>query len=141
MIGCVYPNDKLNGTIKHSNESFDEETDEIVLIRIYGKNTEILIDRQQEIRNFHLLHIYGFAPELLAIFKNGLAYEYCSGTPITKVDLYDENVWPLIARRLAEMHKKVKTNDENVEPMLWNKFDKLFELIPDKFTDPEKQAR
>lgn len=118
----------------------------MILIRIYGKNTEVLIDRQKEIANFKLLHKYGFAARLLAVFNNGISYEYSNGKPLTKLDVYDELVWRNIARRMAEMHRDITTdqlNQQNVLPesTLWTKIRSFFELIPTKYSDPIKQKR
>lgn len=122
----------------HKRTPIDDE--ETVLVRIYGKNTEIFIDRKKEIENFETLNKYGFAPKLLAAFENGLAYEFSEGTPLTKRDLHCDQVWPLIARKMAEMHKAIKPHG-TVEPMLWQKFDAFFQLMPLTFSDPVKQAR
>lgn len=112
----------------------------MILIRIYGKNTEVLIDRQKEIENFKSLHRYGFAPRLLGTFNNGLAYEYTDGKPLTKSDVYDEEIWRKIAQRMAEMHRDIKCNESN-QPVLWTKINQLFDLIPTKYSNPVKQQR
>lgn len=129
-----------NGNVDEIDSSNDGN--DMVLVRIYGKNTEVLIDRKREISNFKLLHSYGFAPKLLATFENGLVYEYWDGRPLTKQQLFEDRVWRKIARRMAEMHRNIKLpEDQCVEPMLWSKFRQLFELIPVTFSDPAKQAR
>lgn len=112
----------------------------MILIRIYGKNTEVLIDRQKEIENFKSLHKYGFAPRLLATFNNGLAYEYTDGKPLNKSDVYDEQIWRKIAQRMAEMHRDIDCNSLN-QPVLWKKINKLFDLVPTKYSNPVKQQR
>lgn len=121
----------------------------VILIRIYGKNTEVLIDRKKEIANFKLLHKYGFASQLLATFTNGLAYEYSDGKPLSKSKIYAECVWRQVAKRMAEMHRDVKCNYsenangsiESCQPILWSKIQNIFDLIPDKYADPIKQKR
>lgn len=119
----------------------------MILIRIYGKNTEVLIDRQKEIANFKSLHKYGFAPKLLATFNNGLAYEYTNGKPLSKTDIYEEEVWRRIAQRMAEMHRDIQCQpdgDESkatVQPVLWTKIYKMFDLIPAKYSDAARQQR
>lgn len=62
---------------------FHEERDtDVVLIRIYGNKTDLLIDRKAETKNICMLHRYGFAPQLYATFVNGLAYEYVPGVTL-----------------------------------------------------------
>lgn len=117
------------------------------MIRIYGENTEVLIDRHKEIENFRLLHKYGFAPNLLATFNNGLSYEYTDGKPLSKPDLFDKQIWRRIAQRMAEMHRTIPAKcdtDGTCTPsksMLWTKIRSFFDLIPAKFSDPVKQKR
>lgn len=149
LIGCIHSTaaasvPHTNGTSFNGIDEIDSSSNgnDIVLVRIYGRNTEVLIDRKREISNFKLLHSYGFAPRLLATFENGLVYEYCDGRPITKKQLFVEHVWRGIAQRMAEMHRRIEgPNDKNVEPMLWPKMRQMFELIPITFSDPTKQAR
>lgn len=116
----------------------------VLLIRIYGKNTEVLIDRRKEIANFNLLHRFGFAPKLYATFNNGLVYEYTDGKPLGKSQVYDEHIWREVARRMAEMHRDVqcdKIDGANAQPVLWTKLKRFFDLVPETFTDPVKQQR
>lgn len=147
LIGCIHSTAAANGTSSNANDvdAIDSSSDgnEVVLVRIYGNNTEVLIDRKREISNFKLLHSYGFAPKLLATFENGLVYEYCDGRPLTKQQLFVEHVWRGIARRMAEMHRCIEcpTGGEPIEPMLWSKFRQMFTLLPVTFSDPVKQAR
>lgn len=114
---------------------------DVILVRIYGKNTEVLIDRNKEIRNFKLLHSYGFAPRLLATFKNGLAYEFCSGEQLSKEKMHEENVWKLIAKRMAELHRDVKGVEKEPKPMLKTKLFEFLDLVPKTFSDSAKQKR
>lgn len=148
LIGCCMPKHNNNDEIALDDvDSLNQY--EVILIRIYGKNTEVLIDRQKEIENFKSLHKYGFAPKLLATFNNGLAYEYSNGKPLSKSDIYEEQVWRKIAQRMAEMHRDVKCNPDvdsdeltvEKQPVLWIKLRRMFELIPSKYSNLEKQQR
>lgn len=153
LIGCIHssaavsPTNGTSSSSSNANSHVDEpdasiDGNEVVLLRIYGKNTEVLIDRKREISNFKLLHSYGFAPRLLATFENGIVYEYCDGKPLTKQQLSVERVWRAIARRMAEMHRRVRCPfAETAQPMLWPKFRQLFDLCPVTFSDPAKQMR
>ena len=53
---------------------------EMVLVRVYGAKTELIIDRNAEIRNMTVLNEVGCGCELYAQFGNGLAYEFLPGT-------------------------------------------------------------
>lgn len=148
LIGCCIPKHGNNDEISLEND-VNMYHYNVILIRIYGKNTEVLIDRKKEISNFKLLHKYGFASQLLATFTNGLAYEYSDGKPLTKSKIYEEHVWRQVAKRIAEMHRDVKCkHNENAngsidscQPVLWTKIQNIFDLIPNKYADPIKQKR
>ncbi|XP_055322722.1 ethanolamine kinase [Sitodiplosis mosellana] len=139
LIGCCIPKHNNNDEIPLGGED-NLNRYEVILIRIYGKNTEVLIDRQKEVENFKSLHRYGFAPKLLATFNNGLAYEYTDGKPLSKSDVYDEQIWRKIAQRMAEMHRDIDCVPLN-EPVLWKKINKFFDLIPTKYSNPVTQQR
>lgn len=142
LIGCYIPKYNNNDDIPLDDED-NLNHYEVILIRIYGKNTEVLIDRRTEIENFKSLHRHGFAPKLLATFNNGLAYEYIDGRPLTKSDVYDEQIWRKIAQRMAEMHRDMDLNNApgSKQPILWNKIQKIFDLVPTTFSNPVKQQR
>lgn len=116
-----------------------------VLIRVYGNKTDLLIDRKAETRNIKMLHRYGFAPSLFATFRNGLAYEYVPGVTLKPDTVIRENIYRLVARQMAEMHKVHHHDDvvsaENRVPMIESKVNKFLGLIPDTFTDAGKQKR
>lgn len=148
MIGCCIPKHNNNDEIAAAVDDEDSLCKyEVILIRIYGENTEVLIDRHKEIENFKLLHKYGFAPVLLATFNNGLSYEYTNGKPLNKPDLFDKQIWRRIAQRMAEMHRTIPAKcivDGTCTPpksTLWTKIRSFFDLIPAKFSDPIKQNR
>lgn len=53
--------------------------EDMVLVRIYGNNTDKIVDRKAEIENMQLFEQHGCGPGLLASFKNGLAYAFVPG--------------------------------------------------------------
>lgn len=57
----------------------EEDMGDCVLVRVYGERTELLVDRENEVRNFQLLRAHGCAPKLYCTFQNGLCYEYMRG--------------------------------------------------------------
>lgn len=148
LIGCCIPKHNNNDEISAVDDDDSLCQYEVILIRIYGENTEVLINRQKEIENFKLLHKYGFASVLLATFNNGLSYEYTNGKPLSKPDLCDEQIWRRIAQRMAEMHRTIPANCGDTNPpctppktALWTKINSFFDLIPATFSDPIKQKR
>ena len=57
---------------------------EMVLVRVYGAKTELIIDRNAEVRNMTVLNQVGCGCELYAQFANGLAYEFLHGEMYTQ---------------------------------------------------------
>lgn len=83
----------------------DEQVDnDAVLMRAYGNNTEILIDRERETTSHALLASCGLAPPLLARFNNGLLYRFIRGKPCGHEDLATAPIYRGVARRLAQWH-------------------------------------
>jgi ethanolamine kinase len=75
-----------------------------ILIRAYGKGTDVLIDRQRELNSHTLLASRGLAPSLLARFENGLMYKYVEGDVCLPEDLRKAEVYQQVAKRLGEWH-------------------------------------
>lgn len=73
-------------------------------MRAYGKDTDILIDRDREATSHLVCAKNGLAPPLLARFKNGLLYRFIPGDVCTPQDLINEQVWRPVARRLGQWH-------------------------------------
>lgn len=55
---------------------------DVVLVRIYGNKTELLVDRENEVKSFRVLHEHRCAPRLYCTFNNGLCYEFLQGTAL-----------------------------------------------------------
>lgn len=123
------------------NGELDNYDDDVVLIRVYGNKTDLLIDRNAEKRNIRLLHTYGFAPSLYATFQNGLAYEYVAGVTLNPKSVIDPRVWKLVARRMAEMHRVECDFNVPKEPCLWTKVQQFLDLIPEQFSNSIVHSR
>ena len=87
-----------------SKEEIDKDA---VLLRAYGKGTDLIIDRERETQNHELLMRHGLAPVLLARFHNGILYRFIQGAVTSPSDLRRENIWRGVAKRLAEWHAVV----------------------------------
>ncbi|KAL2042876.1 hypothetical protein N7G274_004636 [Stereocaulon virgatum] len=85
----------------YTEEQIDNEA---VLLRAYGKGTEVLIDREKEAKSHSLLSQHKLAPPLLARFQNGLIYKFIRGRVCSSQDLTTEPIWRGVARRLGEWH-------------------------------------
>jgi hypothetical protein len=53
----------------------------------------------------------------------------------------DPEVFPLVARMMALVHKVDSTDDVPKEPSVWLKIQQFLAIMPQKFKGAEKQAR
>ncbi|XP_031836550.1 ethanolamine kinase 1 isoform X2 [Nomia melanderi] len=114
----------------------------MVLVRVYGHKTDLLINRKDETRNIRILNKIGFTHSIYATFNNGLAYQFIEGVILTTETVRKPDVYTLIAKRMAEMHKLKPDSDEiSKEACIWNKLEKFMEIMPKQFSDVSKQTR
>ncbi|KAK5212532.1 hypothetical protein LTR47_010224 [Exophiala xenobiotica] len=92
----------------HSQSQIDQDS---ILLRAYGNNTDILIDRDREAKTHALCAERGLAPPLLARFKNGLLYRYIPGQVCTPQDLIQEPIWRAVARKLGKWHAQLPVSE------------------------------
>ncbi|KAJ2950679.1 hypothetical protein O0L34_g8938 [Tuta absoluta] len=118
-----------------------DNMDNIVLVRIYGNKTDLLIDRTAEIRNIKTLNVLGLAPKVYGIFQNGLAYQYYPGVTLTPESVVDAKIWPLVSKQMAKMHKVQLSKEVKKEPVLWDKIEQFLGLLPEPFNTESKQQR
>ncbi|KAI9559009.1 hypothetical protein GHT06_015798 [Daphnia sinensis] len=82
----------------------NEDNSDTVLVRVYGENTERIIDRENEIKIMQLLYPLGLSARVYATFTNGLIYQYMIGKTLDEKSCYDPNIYPLVAHKMAEIH-------------------------------------
>jgi len=107
----------------------DSDPESVVLVRVYGQNTDLLIDRKAETFNFKVLHKAGYAPNLYATFTNGLAYEFVPGDVLTTESVRQLSIYPLVARMMAKLHKVDCGPTAKKTPLLWDKINRYLEVI------------
>ncbi|XP_013406296.1 ethanolamine kinase 1 [Lingula anatina] len=125
-----------------------ENPSDTVLVRIYGQNTELFIDRKKELQNMVLLHSAGCAPEVYCSFNNGLCYAFVPGIVGNRDLVRDEKVRKLIAKEMSRIHsiqnagsindKKIKISPE---AMVFKKIRSWLELVPDHLDNTEQDER
>ena len=118
---------------------YENDKKDMILIRIYGQGSELFIDRKTEINNIKMLHQHGFSEPLHAVFGNGIAYGFASGTVTDSDSIITPEIWPIVAKNMAKMHK-IKIAD--TRPEMWNMMMKFLKEAPVGFpNDPKKQSR
>jgi len=56
--------------------------DDVVLVRVYGNRTDLIIDREREIKAMVILHSTGCAAPIFCQFENGIAYGFLPGVMV-----------------------------------------------------------
>ncbi|KAI9016359.1 kinase-like domain-containing protein [Phycomyces nitens] len=119
-----------------------QPTDMSVLVRAYGKGSEKIIDRKQEIVNIVTLSTQKMCPPLYGRFRNGLVYGYIKGRVASVEDLGRPKTAKWIAQRLAKWHQvQLDTNKQGPkrEQTLWDTMWNWLEQVPEKYSDPKAQ--
>ncbi|CAH1173889.1 unnamed protein product [Phaedon cochleariae] len=119
----------------------DADEEETVLVRVYGNKTDLLIDREAETRNIMILNKAGLSPHLYATYRNGLAYRYVPGNTLTSETVMNPSIYELVARRLALVHRVNVNGVSCTQPIIWDKLKDFLNLVPDSFSDNEKNMR
>ena len=63
-----------------------------MLFRIYGHETDKIIDRQAELKTLSTLHRHSCAGQVYGVFRNGMSYEYISGEILTVDNIRDDHI-------------------------------------------------
>uniref|UniRef100_A0A8C5GH46 ethanolamine kinase n=1 Tax=Gouania willdenowi TaxID=441366 RepID=A0A8C5GH46_GOUWI len=119
----------------------DDDQEDVVLVRVYGNKTELIVDRDNELKSFQVLHANGCAPRLYCTFQNGLCYEFMHGDALGTQDVRDPSLLRLIAREMARIHAIHAHNGCIPKPNLWIKMRKYFSLVATEFTEQAFNAR
>nr|CAD1826054.1 unnamed protein product [Ananas comosus var. bracteatus] len=118
----------------------DSNADSVLTIRLYGPNTDFVIDRKRELKAIPYLSAAGFGAELLGIFKNGMVQSFINARTLSPSDMSNPKIAAAIARELRKFHQVDIPGSK--ESQLWNdifKFLKQAAVL--KFDDSEKQAK
>ncbi|CAN3477548.1 choline kinase [Diutina catenulata] len=85
-----------------------------LLLRVYGKNVESLIDRESELRVLMKLSQKNIGPKLLGIFTNGRFEHFLEGfVAISKDEIRHRFISQMLARRMKDLHYKVVLDKED----------------------------
>ena len=118
---------------------------DIVLCRIYGAKTELIIDRAQELINMQELGQQGIAPSLYCTFNNGYCYKFIEGSVLTVENVSKPSIFTIIAKRMAKLHS-MKLSDHflknhKMESKLYETLHRYINLVPAKFEDETRQKK
>jgi ethanolamine kinase len=112
---------------------------ESVLVRLYGANTELMIDRRRDTAAFRLLAERGVGPKYWGQFPTGRVEGYIKARPLQPEEMGHPAYAPGIGRALAHMHAVdiPKPHEAHAEePCLWKRLFEWMDLV-DELSFPE----
>ncbi|CAM0951506.1 unnamed protein product [Alopecurus aequalis] len=119
-------------------EGTDSESS--VTVRLYGPNTDMVIDRERELQAIPYLSAAGFGAQLLGVFENGVVQSFIHARTLSPSDMKEPRIAAEIAKQLHKFHQLDIPGSK--EPQLWNdvfKFLKKASVL--KFEDNEKRKK
>lgn len=109
-------------------------------VRLYGPDTEYVIDRERELRAIQYLSAAGFGAKLLGVFGNGMVQSFIHARTLAPSDMRIPKVAAEIAKQLHQFHQVEIPGSK--EPQLWNDVFKFFNKASTlQFDDSEKQRK
>ena len=142
LLYLMTPNDDIKVDDKDDKDDKDKNVKKL-LVRVYGENTEVLINREREEKLFNELGELGFGPTMYGLFGNGRIEQWYDNAHSQL--LHERKHCKKIAARLAEMHsihpKLLK--DEETQSSLWQTINKWYDIASNvEFKDEnEKQIK
>ncbi|CAL8326081.1 unnamed protein product [Gadus morhua 'NCC'] len=106
-----------------------------VLVRVYGRNTELYVDRQREVEMFQLLHAHHCGPLIYCSFHNGICYEFVRGEVLDDRLLRQPSIFRLIAAEMGRIHSIKPPAPGPAEAVLWARMAKLLTLVGNNVQD------
>ncbi|KAL3111465.1 hypothetical protein niasHT_017692 [Heterodera trifolii] len=115
------------------------DSKEKMIIRLYGANTEQIIDRDSEMANFVRLHQAGLGPAVHARFINGFACSFLPGNVLDMKSVREPHIIEKICQKMARMHKIPLGPDSAQVPMFDAKCQQWLANLPTQFERAEMQ--
>lgn len=85
-----------------------------LLLRVYGKNVDSIIDRESELRILVKLSAKKIGPKLLGIFTNGRFEQFLEGfITMSKNEIRHPVISQMLGRRMKDLHYKIEMDDQD----------------------------
>lgn len=109
-----------------------------VTVRLYGPNTDYVVNRERELQAIKYLSAAGFGAKLLGVFGNGMVQSFIHARTLTPSDMRKPKLVVEIAKQLRRFHEVEIPGSK--EPQLWVDIFKFFEKASAlQFEDIDKQ--
>ncbi|KAF3986392.1 hypothetical protein FT663_04909 [Candidozyma haemuli var. vulneris] len=108
-----------------------------LLLRVYGKNVDSIIDRDYELSILVKLSPKKIGPKLLGIFSNGRFEQFLEGfLTMTKSHVRSPVISQMIGRRMKDLHYKIELDDRDRAsdfPQAWIQIQKWLNVFEKTF--------
>lgn len=122
-----------------------EGRSDVVLVRIYGENTDLIIDREQELYNIKELSHHNIAPQLYCTFLNGYCYGFVEGDVCVPESFTDATILKQSAELMAKIHTISLSSSYlaryEMKATVFEKIRQYINVMPRSFPDPSQQQR
>ncbi|GJU14345.1 probable ethanolamine kinase [Tanacetum coccineum] len=109
-----------------------------VTVKLYGPNTEYVINRHSELQAIYHLSAAGYGPKLQGTFRNGMVQSFIHARTLDVSDMSRPKMAAEIAKKLKEFHQVDVSGSK--EPQLWTDILKFLKSASNlTFDDGEKQ--
>ncbi|XP_029524415.1 ethanolamine kinase 1-like isoform X3 [Oncorhynchus nerka] len=85
-----------------------------VLVRVYGRMTELYVDREREVEMFQILHTHNCGPQIYCSFRNGICYEFVRGTVLDDTLLTQPAIY---SSKLLQEIPSIETLSDEMETL------------------------
>ncbi|KAL0721727.1 hypothetical protein Bca4012_036326 [Brassica carinata] len=127
-----------NLLLKVSVKEEDADKELSITVRLYGPNTEYVINRERELQAIKYLSAAGFGAKLLGGFGNGMVQSFINARTLAPSDMRQPKIAAEIAKELGKFHKVNIPGPK--EPQLWVDILKFFEKASTlSFEEPDRQ--
>lgn len=109
---------------EHAGRPYHHRLPPVLLLRVYGPQVDLLIDREKELKIVAELTKHNIGPRLMGTFKNGRFEQFLNAKPITRLDLRTPETSIQIAKRMRDLHSNLPLSEEQISEgcCIWSNF-------------------
>ncbi|XP_071347631.1 ethanolamine kinase 1 [Trachinotus anak] len=112
-----------------------------ILVRLYGRMTELYVNRDREVEMFQVFHAHGCGPQIYCSFQNGICYEFVRGKVLDDELLRQPSIYRLIAAEMGRIHSIQPKCGLSAEPLLWTKMSHFLTLVQSSISSSPAEQR
>ena len=134
---------RLSGALTNSIYKIEYPGLPSLLLRVYGKNVDSLIDREAELNVLLKLSSKNIGPKLLGTFTNGRFEQFLEGfLPLNRHSIRDEVISQMLARRMKDLHYKIELDEKDINyddvsmsiiPVCWKLIKKWLKIFKTEY--------